>query len=212
MAREKRRMKNHGIKTNSIKTLNLETILKAYSNGIFPMAETKFEDDVFWIEPKFRGIIPLDAFRVSKSLKRHIQKRKPIIKFNQNFETIVKGCSNRKETWINSTLYNTYSLLNKAGYAQSIEVYENNKLTGGLFGININGAFFGESMYSISPNASKIALNFLIERLSKCHYTLFDTQFTSKHLMSLGAIEITQESYLKLLDKAINKKVDYAFY
>jgi leucyl/phenylalanyl-tRNA--protein transferase len=109
-------------------------------------------------------------------------------------------------------LYNTYSLLNKAGYAQSVEVYENNKLTGGLFGININGAFFGESMYSISPNASKIALNFLIERLSKCHYTLFDTQFISKHLMSLGAIEITQESYLKLLDKAINKKVDYAFY
>ena len=176
------------------------------------MAETKFEDDVLWIEPKFRGIIPLDAFRVSKSLKRHIQKRKPIIKFNKNFETIVKGCSNRKETWINSTLYNTYSLLNKAGYAQSVEVYENNKLTGGLFGININGAFFGESMYSISPNASKIALNFLIERLSKCHYTLFDTQFISKHLMSLGAIEITQESYLKLLDKAINKKVDYAFY
>ena len=192
--------------------LDLDVLLNSYMNGIFPMAESKIDESVFWVKPKLRGILPLDSFHTSKSLKRHIQKNRSIIKFNENFDLILNGCSNRKDTWINSTLSNTYKLLFKAGHAQSIEVFESNKLVGGLFGININGAFFGESMYSNSPNASKVALKFLIERLNKCGYSLFDTQFISDHLITLGAIEITQNSYLTRLDKALKQEVKYAFY
>ena len=199
-------------KIGSFPHLDLDVLLNSYMNGIFPMAESKIDESVFWVKPKLRGILPLDSFHTSKSLKRHIQKNSSIIKFNENFDLILNGCSNRKDTWINSTLSNTYKLLYKAGHAQSIEVFESNKLVGGLFGININGAFFGESMYSNSPNASKVALKFLIERLNKCGYTLFDTQFISDHLKTLGAIEITHNSYLTRLDKALKQEVKYAFY
>jgi len=199
-------------KIDSFPHLDLDVLLNSYMNGIFPMAESKIDESVFWVKPKLRGILPLDSFHTSKSLKRHIQKNRSIIKFNENFDLILNGCRNRKDTWINSTLSNTYKLLFKAGHAQSIEVFESNKLVGGLFGININGAFFGESMYSNSPNASKVALKFLIERLNKCGYSLFDTQFISDHLITLGAIEITQNSYLTRLDKALKQEVKYAFY
>ena len=199
-------------KIDSFPHLDLDVLLNSYMNGIFPMAESKIDESIFWVKPKLRGILPLDSFHTSKSLKRHIQKNSSIIKFNENFDLILNGCSNRKDTWINSTLRNTYKLLFKAGHAQSIEVFESNKLVGGLFGININGAFFGESMYSNSPNASKVALKFLIERLNKCGYSLFDTQFISDHLITLGAIEITQNSYLTRLDKALKQEVKYAFY
>jgi len=199
-------------KIDSFPHLDLDVLLNSYMNGIFPMAESKIDESVFWVKPKLRGILPLDSFHTSKSLKRHIQKNRSIIKFNENFDLILNGCSNRKDTWINSTLSNTYKLLFKAGHAQSIEVFESNKLVGGLFGININGAFFGESMYSNSPNASKVALKFLIERLNKCGYSLFDTQFISDHLITLGAIEITQNSYLTRLDKALKQEVKYAFF
>ncbi len=199
-------------KIDSFPHLDLDVLLNSYMNGIFPMAESKIDESIFWVKPKLRGILPLDSFHTSKSLKRHIQKNRSIIKFNENFDLILNGCSNRKDTWINSTLRNTYKLLFKAGHAQSIEVFESNKLVGGLFGININGAFFGESMFSNSPNASKVALNSLIERLNKCGYSLFDTQFISDHLITLGAIEITQNSYLTRLDKALKQEVKYAFY
>ena len=199
-------------KIGSFPHLDLDVLLNSYMNGIFPMAESKIDESIFWVKPKLRGILPLDSFHTSKSLKRHIQKNRSIIKFNENFDLILNGCSNRKDTWINSTLSNTYKLLFKAGHAQSIEVFESNKLVGGLFGININGAFFGESMYSNSPNASKVALKFLIERLNKCGYSLFDTQFISDHLKTLGAIEITHNSYLTRLDKALKQEVKYAFY
>ena len=199
-------------KIDSFPHLDLDVLLNSYMNGIFPMAESKIDESVFWVKPKLRGILPLDSFHTSKSLKRHIQKNRSIIKFNENFDLILNGCRNRKDTWINSTLRNTYKLLFKAGHAQSIEVFESNKLVGGLFGINIKGAFFGESMYSNSPNASKVALKFLIERLNKCGYSLFDTQFISDHLITLGAIEITQNSYLTRLDKALKQEVKYAFY
>ena len=199
-------------KIDSFPHLDLDVLLNSYMNGIFPMAESKIDESIFWVKPKLRGILPLDSFHTSKSLKRHIQKNRSIIKFNENFDLILNGCSNRKDTWINSTLSNTYKLLSKAGHAQSIEVFESNKLVGGLFGININGAFFGESMYSNSPNASKVALKFLSERLNKCGYSLFDTQFISDHLITLGAIEITQNSYLTRLDKALKQEVKYAFY
>ena len=199
-------------KIDSFPHLDLDVLLNSYMNGIFPMAESKIDESVFWVKPKLRGILPLDSFHTSKSLKRHIQKNRSIIKFNENFDLILNGCSNRKDTWINSTLSNTYKILFKASHAQSIEVFERNKLVGGLFGININGAFFGESMYSNSPNASKVALKFLIERLNKCGYSLFDTQFISDHLITLGAIEITQNSYLTRLNKALKQEVKYAFY
>lgn len=199
-------------KITSFPHLDLDTLLNSYMNGIFPMAESRFDESIFWVKPKLRGILPLDSFHTSKSLKKHILKNQSVIKFNENFELILDGCSKREDTWINSTLSNTYKLLYKAGYAQSVEVFESNKLVGGLFGININGAFFGESMYSASPNASKIALKFLIERLKICGYSLFDTQFITDHLISLGAIEITQNNYLSLLNKALKQEVKYAFY
>ena len=122
-------------KIDSFPHLDLDVLLNSYMNGIFPMAESKIDESVFWVKPKLRGILPLDSFHTSKSLKRHIQKNRSIIKFNENFDLILNGCSNRKDTWINSTLSNTYKLLFKAGHAQSIEVFESNKLVGGLFGM-----------------------------------------------------------------------------
>ena len=129
-----------------------------------------------------------------------------------DFDLILNGCARRNETWINPILRNTYRLLYAKGYAHSIEVFEYDKLVGGLFGISINGVFFGESMYSESTNASKIALKFLIQRLKNNGYLLSDTQFISDHLITLGAVEITQSEYLSLLKEALEKNVTNAFY
>ncbi len=187
-------------------------MLNAYMNGIFPMAESKDYDKIVWIEPRLRGVIPLNLFHTSRSLKRHIKQNNSIVRYDKNFDLVLNGCARRDETWINSTLIDTYKSLFTNGYAHSVEVFEHNKLVGGLFGVSINGAFFGESMYSESTNASKIALKFLTERLKNNGYSLFDTQFISEHLKSLGAIEITQEEYLRLLKSALRQEVTNAFY
>ena len=192
--------------------LDIEMLMNAYTNGIFPMAESQFNEKVFWVEPKFRGVIPLDNFHSSRSLERHIRRHNSIVKYDKNFELILNGCAKRNQTWINPILKDTYKLLYEKGYAHSVGVFEDDKLVGGLFGISINGVFFGESMYSNAPNASKIALKYLIDRLKTCGYELFDTQFISDHLISLGAIEIKQELYLKYLEKALKTKVKFAFY
>jgi leucyl/phenylalanyl-tRNA--protein transferase len=192
--------------------IDIEVVLNAYMNGVFPMAESRNDEKIVWIEPKLRGTIPLNLFHTSKSLDRHIKKYNSTVKFDKNFDLILNGCARRDETWINSTLKNTYRLLYAKGYAHSVEVFENEKLVGGLFGISINGAFFGESMYSDSTNASKVAMKFLIERLNKNGYSLFDTQFISDHLITLGAVEITQSQYLKILQKALDQNVTNAFY
>ena len=192
--------------------IDLEVVINAYMSGVFPMAESKNDEKIVWIEPKLRGIIPLNLFHTSKSLDRHIKKNNSTVKFDKNFDLILNGCARRNETWINPTLRNTYRLLYARGYAHSVEVFEYDKLVGGLFGISINGAFFGESMYSDSTNASKVAMKFLIERLNKNGYSLFDTQFISDHLITLGAVEITQSQYLKILQKALDQNVTNAFY
>ena len=192
--------------------LDIEVLIAAYTKGIFPMAESQFEEKIFWVEPKYRGVIPLDNFHSSRSLERHIRRYNSVVKYNKDFDLILNGCAKREQTWINPILKDTYKLLHEKGYAHSVGVFEDNKLVGGLFGIGINGAFFGESMYSNTPNASKIALKYLIERLKNCGYELFDTQFISDHLVTLGAIEIKQEKYLQYLKKALKKKVKFAFY
>ena len=200
------------LKANNIHSfIDLEVVLNAYMNGIFPMAESRYDEKVVWIEPKLRGIIPLNLFHTSKSLDRHIKKNNSTVRFDENFDLILNGCARRDETWINPILRNTYRLLYAKGYAHSIEVFEYDKLVGGLFGISINGAFFGESMYSDSTNASKIAMKFLIQRLKNNGYSLFDTQFISDHLVTLGAVEITQSEYLSILKEALEQNVTNAF-
>ena len=136
--------------------LDIEVLIAAYTKGIFPMAESQFEEKIFWVEPKYRGVIPLDNFHSSRSLERHIRRYNSVVKYNKDFDLILNGCAKREQTWINPILKDTYKLLYEKGYAHSVGVFENNKLVGGLFGISINGAFFGESMYSNTPNASKI--------------------------------------------------------
>lgn len=186
-----------------------EILLRAYSVGLFPMADSADDPEIFWVEPEVRGIIPLDAFHVSKSLTKAI-KRKPFdIRFDTAFDSVVGGCaaeaSDRPSTWINATIRALYSELNMMGHAHSVEAWEGNELVGGLYGVSLGSAFFGESMFSRRTNASKICLVYLVERLREKGFTLLDTQFTTEHLMTFGAIDVPKADYAKLLEKAVDR-------
>ena len=193
--------------------LNEETILKAYSMGIFPMSESYNDPNIYWVNPKKRSIIDIDNFKISKSLKKEVKKEKFEITFNKNFEEVIKCCAKktkeRPSTWINKKIINAYSDLHKLGHAHSVEVWFEKKLVGGLYGVSLGSAFFGESMFSLIPNASKISLVYLITLLKIKKFTLLDTQFINPHLLSLGAIEITRKKYLKLLSNSLKKRADF---
>ena len=190
-----------------------ETILKAYAMGIFPMSENYNDSNIYWINPEKRGIIPLDDFKISKSLRKQIKKKKFKITFNKKFEEVINSCAKktnkRPSTWINKKIINVYSNLNKLGYAHSVEVWEKNKLVGGLYGVSLGSAFFGESMFSLVPNASKISLVYLIAILKIKNFKLLDTQFINSHLKNLGAIEISRKKYLKLLANSLKKTINF---
>jgi len=192
-----------------IKYLSPEVLLFAYQQGLFPMAESRNAKQVQWVEPKKRGIFQLGNFHISRSLKRTILKKDYSITINSCFSKVVEKCADRNETWINADIYNCYCKLHGDGFAHSVEVWRDNRLIGGVYGVAIGGAFFGESMFSEVSNGSKIALTYLHDRLLKTGFTLFDTQFLTKHLASLGAIEITQADYLIKLDKALKKNVKF---
>lgn len=185
-----------------------EHLLNAYASGVFPMAESADDDEVFWVEPHMRGIIPLDQFHISRSLKAYIKKGGFDVRLNHDFSGTVSACANRKETWINPTITMLYDQLHKMGFAHSVEVYRDNKLIGGVYGVTLGSAFFGESMFSNDLNGSKIALTYLVALLKAGGFTLFDTQFQTDHLASLGAIEISKDEYKAQLQKALTLQGD----
>ena len=193
--------------------LNEETILKGYSLGIFPMSESFDDPKIYWINPKKRGVIPIKDFKISKSLKKEIKKNKFKITINKNFNEVIKNCAkktkNRPKTWINKKIIDSYSSLHQLGHAHSIEAWFKNKLVGGLYGVSLGSAFFGESMFSTMSNASKICLVYLIANLRIKGFILLDTQFINPYLKKLGAVEISRKKYLKILGNSLKKNINF---
>lgn len=190
-------------------TLTPEMLLRGYAVGIFPMAEHRDDAEIFWVDPKSRGIIPLDGFHISRSLRRRLRSCRFDIAINRDFAGVVDGCADRAETWINSEIRQHYIALHESGHAHSQEVWEGDELLGGVYGVAIGAAFFGESMFSRRTDASKIALAYLVDRLRQAGFTLFDTQFLTEHLASLGGIEIGRSEYHRRLDTAIAQPADF---
>ena len=181
--------------------LSPELVLSAYASGVFPMAESRDDPGLFWVDPRRRGILPLDGFHISRSLARRMRRGAYCVTLNGDFRAVVTACADRPETWINREIFDLYSQLHALGHAHSLEIHMQNDLAGGVYGVAIGGAFFGESMFSRRTDASKLALAHLVDHLRRCGFTLFDTQFVTDHLMSLGAVEISRAAYrLRLAD------------
>ncbi|GGA60105.1 leucyl/phenylalanyl-tRNA--protein transferase [Pelagibacterium lentulum] len=193
--------------------LTPELILRAYQAGIFPMSEGADDPDIFWVSPQKRGIIPLDGFRVSKSLAKTLRRHRFDIRVDHDFEATIEACASegadRDNTWINRTIIDLYGQLFEQGYCHTVEVYEGSELVGGLYGLAIGGAFFGESMFHRRTDASKIALAHLVDRLNAGGFKLLDTQFITPHLASMGAIEISRAHYEARLGEALKAAADF---
>ncbi|MBM7325080.1 MULTISPECIES: leucyl/phenylalanyl-tRNA--protein transferase [Agrobacterium] len=189
--------------------ITVDILLRAYSAGLFPMADSADDPELFWVEPEVRGIIPLNSFHISKSLAKAMRKKPFDIRFNTAFEAVMAGCAaeapDRPSTWINATIRKLYSELHQIGHAHSVEAWEGKELVGGLYGVSLGAAFFGESMFSRRTNASKICLVHLVERLKASGFVLLDTQFTTEHLKTFGAIDVPKLEYAKMLDVAVNR-------
>lgn len=185
-----------------------DMLLRAYSIGLFPMADSADDPELFWVEPEIRGVIPLEGFHVSRSLAKTIRKSHFDIRFNTAFEAVMEGCAapapDRPTTWINNKIRALYATLHSMGYAHSVEAWEDGALVGGLYGVTLGSAFFGESMFSRRTNASKICLVQLVERLRAKGFELLDTQFTTEHLKSFGAIDVPKAEYEIMLADAMN--------
>ncbi len=182
--------------------LTLDILLRGYAVGIFPMAEHRDDPEIFWVDPQKRGILPLDGFHVSRSLARHMRRTSMKVSTNTAFEAVVDGCADRVDTWINDEIRGLYGQLHTRGYGHSLEVWEDDLLVGGVYGVTLGGAFFGESMFSRRTNASKVALACLVDLLNRGGFSLFDTQFITSHLASLGGVEISRGEYHQRLDHA----------
>jgi leucyl/phenylalanyl-tRNA---protein transferase len=184
-----------------------EVLLRAYACGIFPMAESADDPSLFWVEPEMRGIIPLEGFRVASRLARTVRSDVFTITVNQAFAGVIAGCAapqeGREETWINRRIRDLYTGLHRLGHCHSVEVWRDGDLVGGLYGVSLGRAFFGESMFHRVRDASKVALVHLIARLINGGFELLDTQYVTEHLKTFGAIEIPRRRYTALLDKAI---------
>lgn len=189
--------------------LTAELLLHAYSIGIFPMADDRDDPEIFWVDPKRRGILPLDQFHMSRSLARTIRRARFDVTLNQDFAGVVDGCADRPQTWINDEIRSRYIELHTQGKAHSVEVWQDSALVGGTYGVSLGGAFFGESMFSRTPDASKVALAYLTTHLLACGFTLCDTQFLTSHLETLGGIEISRATYQSLLRDALERDADF---
>ena len=180
-----------------------DLLLRGYAAGVFPMAERRDDPDLFWVDPRRRGVLPLEGFHVSRSLRRRILRGAFGTTVDRDFAGVLRGCADRPETWINERIEQLYLTLFEAGCAHSQEIWEGGELVGGVYGVVLGGAFFGESMFSRRTDASKVALAFLTERLRRGGFTLFDTQFVTPHLVSLGAEEIQRAAYRARLREAL---------
>ena len=198
---------------NNYAKIDYKNVLDAYRHGLFPMSEDHNSPDIFWVKPKIRGVIDPYKITLRKKLKRLLNKNPYSLKINTDFIGVIEGCSqatkNRENTWINPSIRDVYIELHYKGYAHSIECYSNNELVGGLYGVAIGGVFFGESMFSKLPNASKIALVHLIERLKVGKFTILDTQFITDHLKTFGAYEINQAEFLIILKQSLMIEGDF---
>ena len=188
-------------------SINPEFLLQAYRIGIFPMAMEQGE--IGWFSPDPRGVIPLESFHQTKSLKRVVASKKFEIRINSSFSEVIDGCAERDETWIDETVRESYISLSANGYAHSVEAWYEGELVGGLYGVAIGGAFFGESMFSRKSDASKVALVALVEHLNRRQFILLDTQWTTPHLRKFGAVDIPKSDYIKKLNKAIRLEVSF---
>lgn len=186
--------------------LTPQLLLQAYTSGTFPMADPDEGGQIYWHTPEMRGIIPLDdRFKIPKNLKRLYKKEKFRLEINRNFETVIRQCKELRadDTWISDEILEAYTELHKLGFAHSFEAYYNDELVGGLYGVAVRKAFFGESMFSIMTDASKICLVFLVEFLREQEFVLLDTQYLNPHIVQFGAFEISHEEFLELLDRAL---------
>jgi leucyl/phenylalanyl-tRNA--protein transferase len=194
-------------------TLTPELLIQAYSVGIFPMAESGDDDEIFWVDPDPRGILPLDAFHVPKRLRRTVRQDLFRVACDTAFADVVESCAepaaDRPSTWINDEIVRLYVGLHRMGAAHSVEVWAGEELVGGLYGVAIGGAFFGESMFSRVTDASKVALVHLVARLRLGGFRLLDTQFVTEHLRRFGAIEIPRTEYRRRLTGALRAKAHF---
>ncbi len=182
-----------------------EMLLHAYAVGIFPMAERRDSPKIHWIDPRRRGILPLHDFHISRSLRHRLRHWNYTIRTDTDFSGVVQGCAERDETWISAPIFALYQHLHETGFAHSLEVWEDDALVGGVYGVVLGSAFFGESMFSRRTDASKVALAWLVDRLIAGGFTLFDTQFLTPHLASLGGVEIDRADYHQRLAGALNR-------
>jgi leucyl/phenylalanyl-tRNA--protein transferase len=191
-----------------------EVLLRAYACGIFPMAESADDPNLFWVEPELRGVIPLDGFRIASRLARTVRSDAFTVTVDRAFKAVIAGCAapqpGRNDTWINQRIRDLYVGLHGIGHAHSVEVWKDDDLVGGLYGVNLGRAFFGESMFHRARDASKIALVHLIARLKAGGYRLLDTQYVTNHLRSFGAVEVPKRRYHRLLEDALIGEGDFA--
>lgn len=184
-----------------------DLLLRAYATGVFPMAENANDPEVFWVRPETRGVIPLDTFHVPKSLAKVVRQERFEVAFDTDFSGVIEGCAetrpDRDSTWINAPIREAYAQLFERGYCHTVEAWRQGRLVGGLYGVTLGRAFFGESMFSRERDASKVCLVHLVERLRARGFVLLDTQFTTGHLMRFGAVDVPRRRYEKLLEEAL---------
>ena len=190
-----------------------DLLLRAYAHGMFPMAESANDPALYWIEPERRGVIPLDDFHLPKRLARTVRSQIFEIRVDHDFDAVIDGCAapaqGRRKTWINQPIRDLYGALFEMGHCHTVEAYREGKLVGGLYGVTLNSAFFGESMFHTERDASKVALVHLIARLRAGGYTLLDTQFITEHLKRFGAVEIDRRRYHQMLEPALEVSADF---
>ncbi|MBB3972426.1 leucyl/phenylalanyl-tRNA--protein transferase [Hansschlegelia beijingensis] len=190
-----------------------EVLLKAYACGIFPMAESADDPGLYWIEPELRGVLPLDGFHVSSRLERTVRSDAFEIRVDTAFEAVLDGCAapgaGRDKTWINGRIRRLYGDLYEIGHCHSVEAWRDDRLVGGLYGVELGGAFFGESMFHTERDASKVALVHLVARLRRGGFRLLDTQFVTEHLRRFGAVETPRREYHRLLEHALRVEADF---
>ncbi len=189
--------------------ITADLLLRAYASGIFPMAESADNPEIYWVDPEMRGVMPLNGFHISRSLARRVRREDYSVSVNQDFDGVVAACADRDETWINDKIFLLYSQLHRRGYAHSLEIRREDELVGGVYGVALGGAFFGESMFSRVTDASKTALAYLVDRLRENGFTLFDSQFLTPHLASLGGVEIEREEYRRQLAESLQVDADF---